>query len=96
MTGISPIEAGVVGRVGRVSDGARRAATEAGAESPRRAGDRVEVSPMARYLAKLNDIPSVREDLVARVRAEIESGTYDTPEKLEAAIDALVREGDAV
>lgn len=33
--------------------------------------------------------PEVREDLVARVRQEIQKGTYDTPEKLEAALDRL-------
>jgi hypothetical protein len=31
----------------------------------------------------------VRYDLVARVRQEIQAGTYDTPDKLEAALDRL-------
>jgi hypothetical protein len=31
----------------------------------------------------------VRQDLVARVRQEISAGTYDTPEKLAAALDRL-------
>ena len=31
----------------------------------------------------------VRQDLVSRVREEIRDGTYDTPEKLEAALDRL-------
>ena len=31
----------------------------------------------------------VREDLVARVRQEIQQGTYDTPEKFQAALDRL-------
>lgn len=31
----------------------------------------------------------IRHDLVARVRREIRAGTYDTPEKLEAALDRL-------
>jgi hypothetical protein len=33
--------------------------------------------------------PDVRQDLVARVRQEIQAGTYDTPEKFEAALDRL-------
>ena len=37
---------------------------------------------------RLSD-PDVRQDLVARVRQEIQAGTYDTPEKLEAALDRL-------
>jgi hypothetical protein len=32
---------------------------------------------------------AVRQDLVARVRLEIQAGTYDTPEKLSAALDRL-------
>jgi hypothetical protein len=31
----------------------------------------------------------IRADLVARVRREIAEGTYDTPEKWEAALDRL-------
>jgi hypothetical protein len=31
----------------------------------------------------------VRRELVARVRQEIQAGTYDTPDKLEAALDCL-------
>jgi hypothetical protein len=33
--------------------------------------------------------PDVRQELVARVRQEIRAGTYDTPDKLEAALDRL-------
>jgi hypothetical protein len=36
----------------------------------------------------------VRRHLVERVRAEIASGTYDTPEKLEAALDRLLERMD--
>jgi hypothetical protein len=38
---------------------------------------------------QLNE-PEVRVELVARVRQEIRAGTYDTPEKFEAALDRLV------
>jgi hypothetical protein len=33
--------------------------------------------------------PDIRHDLVSRVRQEIHAGTYDSPEKLEAALDRL-------
>ena len=33
--------------------------------------------------------PDIRHDLVARVRQEIRAGTYDTPEKFQAALDRL-------
>ena len=32
----------------------------------------------------------IRVELVARVRREIANGTYDTPERLEAALDGLI------
>jgi hypothetical protein len=32
----------------------------------------------------------IRHDLVARVRKEIAAGTYDTPERWEAALDRLL------
>ncbi len=35
--------------------------------------------------------PEIRADLVARVRGEIAGGTYDTPERWEAALDRLAR-----
>ena len=34
----------------------------------------------------------IRADLVARVRSEIASGSYETPEKLDAALDGLLNE----
>jgi hypothetical protein len=33
----------------------------------------------------------IRADLVARVKREIAEGTYDTPERWEAALDQLAR-----
>ena len=37
-----------------------------------------------------SDTPRIRKDLVERVRREIADGTYDTPEKWEAALDCLL------
>ena len=34
--------------------------------------------------------PEIRHDLVARVRREIAAGEYDTPEKMEEALDRLL------
>jgi anti-sigma28 factor (negative regulator of flagellin synthesis) len=34
----------------------------------------------------------VRSELVERVRNEIASGTYDTPEKFDLALDAMIDE----
>jgi hypothetical protein len=34
--------------------------------------------------------PNIRADLVRRIRSEIAAGTYETPEKWEAALDRLL------
>ena len=57
-----------------------------------RESDRVELSTHAQLLARINDLPDVREDLVAEVRARIESGTYETEQKLNQAIDGLLED----
>jgi hypothetical protein len=43
-----------------------------------------------------NADPSIRADLVARVRREIAAGVYDTPEKWDAALDRLLERLDQV
>ena len=35
-------------------------------------------------------MPEIRRSLVARVRSEIESGRYDTPDRWEAALERLI------
>ncbi len=40
------------------------------------------------------DRKGIRKDLVDRVRAEIAAGTYDTPEKWDAALDRLLERLD--
>lgn len=65
------------------------APTGSGAEAKR---DQVELSSQAQLLSKIAELPDVRESLVVRVRSELAAGTYETPDKLEAAIDALLAE----
>ena len=54
--------------------------------------DVVEISQAARLAAAIQDIPDIRTDLVERVKAEIAAGTYETPERLEIAIERLIEE----
>ena len=54
----------------------------------RRDADRVEVSREAREAGPRSDV--VRRDLVDRVRREIAAGTYETDEKLNLAVDAMI------
>ncbi len=60
--------------------------------TPARGSDSVELSSAAQMLGKLRELPDVRQDLVDRVRAEIASGTYETPDKVDAAVDALLED----
>ncbi len=62
------------------------------ASVPTPATDSVEISPQARVASMMANIPPVRADLVARVKAEIQAGTYETPEKLDKAISNLMDE----
>lgn len=57
-------------------------------------GDRVELSDMARLLAKMRDMPEVRQDRVDSVRNAIDRGVYETSDRIELAIDQLLQEED--
>jgi len=54
--------------------------------------DRVEISEMAVFLEKLSRLPDIRQDKVDAVKAALANGTYETPEKLYKAIDALLED----
>ena len=71
---------------------ARRAAEASDTADSTRPADSVELSQTAQLLAKLAELPDVREDLVQRVRAEIAAGTYETDEKIDAALEALIED----
>jgi negative regulator of flagellin synthesis FlgM len=53
-------------------------------------GDQVEFSEMARFLSRVSELPDVRVEKIASVRSAIDRGDYETPEKLEIAIDRLL------
>ena len=54
--------------------------------------DELQLSDAAQLLDQVGDVSDIRMDKVASIRAQIESGTYETPEKLEVAIDRLLDE----
>jgi negative regulator of flagellin synthesis FlgM len=59
---------------------------------PSRGDDRVELSDRALWLSKLRETPSVRQDVVDRVRGPIARGTYETNDRIEGAIDKLLED----
>jgi len=77
---------------------ARIAAKRAAATQPaqqaagNRAADSAQFSPESQLLSKLKALPDVREDLVAKVRANIEAGVYDSDAVLDATIDNMAED----
>lgn len=41
-------------------------------------------------LAKIHELPQVRHQLVDNIRKQLDSRTYETPDKLDSAVDTLV------
>jgi negative regulator of flagellin synthesis FlgM len=54
--------------------------------------DQLDLSPEVEFAAQARDLPDLREDRVASLRAEIARGTYETPEKLDLALSRLLDE----
>ena len=59
------------------------------AQAPR---DHVEISPLGRMLDGLTCLPEIRHEKVAEIRQQIAAGTYETPEKMDLALDRLLDE----
>ena len=64
----------------------------AGTQSTGAAGkaDRVEISPAANAAIEAAEGGRVRTDLVNLIRNQIAAGTYDTPEKMNIAMERLL------
>ncbi|HEX5105874.1 MAG TPA: flagellar biosynthesis anti-sigma factor FlgM [Pirellulaceae bacterium] len=71
----------------------RTAPAAAPTSSPYAGGvDQLDLSPEAEFVAQARDLPEIREDRVAAIRAQIEAGTYETPEKLDIALSRMLDE----
>ena len=54
--------------------------------------DQVDFSPEASLISQVHDLPEIRADKVAQIRSQLAAGTYETEEKLNAALDRLLDE----
>lgn len=54
--------------------------------------DRIEISPLGQMLDSISRLPEIRHERVEAIRREIAAGTYETPEKLELALDRMIDE----
>jgi negative regulator of flagellin synthesis FlgM len=89
---------GAAGAAHRVNEAAAAYRTSAQSEiapsAPRWAEgrDRVELSDHARHLDAVRALPDVRMAKIEAIKQAIASGTYESPEKLQSAIDGLLRD----
>jgi negative regulator of flagellin synthesis FlgM len=65
------------------------ASSNAQAAAPR---DQVEISQLGLVLDGIHRLPEIRHEKVEAIREQIAAGTYETPEKLERALDNLMNE----
>lgn len=80
---------------GRSAEGVAERPGESAApvdRSAERPSDRVDISDRARLLAKMASMPPIRQDLVDEIRAQIARDEYDTPERLDVALEQLLDE----
>ncbi len=54
--------------------------------------DVVDISETGRLLEMAAQLPDIRSDRVAQLRAQIAQGSYDTAEKLDMAVERLLDE----
>jgi negative regulator of flagellin synthesis FlgM len=54
--------------------------------------DRVEISQIARLMSEATLLPEVQAEKIAQVKAQIEAGTYITPEKMDIAVERLLQD----
>jgi negative regulator of flagellin synthesis FlgM len=54
--------------------------------------DELQLSSAGQAASLLSDVPDVRQDRVAALRSAIQSGTYETSERLSGAVDRLLDE----
>ena len=70
----------------------RLQATQAEAVVDNTPVDQLDISPEADFVSQVHDLPDVRADRVADIRAQIDAGIYETDEKLDVAIGRLLDE----
>jgi len=64
-----------------------------GSQDVNRSGtDTVEISDTARYLGELKKLPDVRQDKVQAARDAIAAGNFETPQRLDGTVNALLED----
>ncbi|ADV63156.1 Anti-sigma-28 factor FlgM family protein [Isosphaera pallida ATCC 43644] len=71
---------------------AQPAETTAPAATSQVPRDQVEISSLGQILEGIHRLPEIRFERVEEIRRQIAEGNYETPEKLEIALDRLLDE----
>ncbi|MBI2479254.1 MAG: flagellar biosynthesis anti-sigma factor FlgM [Planctomycetia bacterium] len=54
--------------------------------------DQLDISHEADLVSRVREMPAIRQDRVAEIRAQIASGAYETDDKLNGALERLLDE----
>ncbi len=54
--------------------------------------DQVEISPLGQMLDGIGRLPEIRHEKVEELRRQIATGSYETADKLESALDRILDE----
>ena len=54
--------------------------------------DQLDISREADLVSRVRELPAIRQDRVAEIRAQIESGVYESDDKLNGALERLLDE----
>ena len=65
------------------------AGREIASQKPVSPQDQLEISAAGNMLDQLSQNPDLRQERIARIKEAIQNGTYDTDEKLEAALSKM-------
>jgi anti-sigma28 factor (negative regulator of flagellin synthesis) len=55
-------------------------------------GDELQLSSVGQFVDRAGDLPAIRQDRVAELKAAIAGGRYETPARIEGAINRLLDE----
>ncbi len=70
----------------------QRSAPQQRPQSASSTSDQLEISDAARLAAQMHEISDIRHERVAAIKAAIADGSYETDDKLNAALDRLLDE----
>jgi negative regulator of flagellin synthesis FlgM len=60
--------------------------------SPEQIVDQVQISDQANFLEKLSKVPGIRQERIDEIQRQIDAGEYETPERIEMAVQKLLEE----